>query len=447
MTQQTDPYGATTTDDAVAGRVLNAAGGDWDDVAEEAAALGEERIVVNMGPQHPSTHGVLRLILEIDGETVTEARAGIGYLHTGIEKNMEFRTWVQGVTFCTRMDYLAPMFQETVYCLAIERLLGVTDRIPERASVIRVLMMELTRISSHLVAMATGGMEMGATTVMTVGFRERERILKVIELITGLRMNNAYIRPGGVAQDLPRGAVDEIQSMIPEVQRGLGELEKLLNENPILKGRTVDVGYLDLTGCIALGITGPVLRSTGLPHDLRRAQPYCGYETYDFDVITRDSCDAYGRLRIRIDECYESLRIIAQTVERLQRLEGPVMIEDKKIAWPAQLAIGSDGMGNSLDHIRHIMGTSMEALIHHFKLVTEGFRVPAGQVYQAVESPKGELGVHLVSDGGTKPYRAHFRDASFNNLQATAAMCEGGQIADVIVAVASIDPVMGGVDR
>jgi NADH-quinone oxidoreductase subunit D len=435
------------TDTQSVGKVLTAAGGDWDDVAEEAASLGEERIVVNMGPQHPSTHGVLRLILEIDGETVTEARAGIGYLHTGIEKNMEFRTWTQGVTFCTRMDYLSPLFQETAYCLGIERLLGVTDQIPERASIIRVLMMELTRVSSHLVATATGGMEMGATTVMTVGFRERESILAIIENITGLRMNNAYIRPGGVAQDVPPGAIDRIREMIPSVRRGLGELEALLLENPILKGRTVGIGHLDLTGCIALGITGPVLRSTGLPHDLRKSAPYCGYETYDFEVMTRDTCDAYGRLQIRLDECYESLSIIEQCAQRLQATPGPVMIADKKIAWPAQLAIGGDGMGNSLDHIRHIMSGSMEALIHHFKLVTEGFRVPPGQVYQAIESPKGELGVHLVSDGGTKPYRAHFRDPSFNNLQATSAMCEGGQLADVIVAVASIDPVMGGVDR
>jgi NADH-quinone oxidoreductase subunit D len=266
-------------------------------------------------------------------------------------------------------------------------------------------------------------------------------------MVTGLRMNNAFIRPGGVAQDLPPGAIDKVRDTIPLVRKGLGELELLLNENPILKGRTVDVGYLDLSGCMALGITGPMLRSTGLPHDLRKLDPYCGYETYDFEVKTRTSMDAYGRLRIRIDEMYESLKIIEQCTDRLQDNEGPVMVEDKKIAWPAQLALGSDGLGNSLDHIREIMGTSMESLIHHFKLVTEGFRVPAGQTYQAVESPKGELGCHLVSDGGTRPYRAHFRDPSFNNLQAVAAMCEGGQIADVIVAVASIDPVMGGVDR
>ncbi|MFZ5869213.1 MAG: NADH-quinone oxidoreductase subunit D [Actinomycetota bacterium] len=423
-------------------------GGDWDAFAAEASALSEERIVVNMGPQHPSTHGVLRLILEIEGETVTEARCGIGYLHTGIEKNMEYRTWTQGVTFCTRMDYLTPMHQEAVYCLAIERLLGIEDDVPERAQVIRVMMQELTRISSHLVAVATGGMELGATTVMTEGFGAREHVLKVIELITGLRMNNAYIRPGGLAQDIPPGALDSVRAAIPEIARGIRSLEKLTLENPIVKARMVDVGYLDLTGCMALGVTGPILRATGYPYDLRKAQPYLGYETYDFDVVTWDTCDAYGRFRIRMAEMFESLRIVEQCADRLQRMApGPVMVADKKVAWPAQLAIGGDGMGNSLDHIRHIMGTSMEALIHHFKLVTEGFRVPAGQVYQAVESAKGELGVHLVSDGGTRPYRAHFRDPSFNNLQALAAMCEGGQLADVIVAVASIDPVMGGVDR
>ena len=443
MTDTTD-----TLNEPAEGRVFTASGGDWGDIAEEAASLNEERIVVNMGPQHPSTHGVLRLILELDGETVTEARCGIGYLHTGIEKNMEFRTWTQGVTFCTRMDYLTPLFQEAGYCLGIEQLLGITDDVPERATVIRVLLMELNRIGSHLVALATGGMEIGALTVMTVGFREREVVLHLLELITGLRMNHAFIRPGGLAQDLPPGAIDRIREDLPLLYRGVSDIEKLSNENPLVKARLVDVGYLDLTGCMALGITGPVLRSTGLPHDLRKSQPYCGYENYDFDVITWDTCDAYGRLRIRINEMYESLKIIEQTLDRLEEIgPGPVMIGDKKIAWPAQLAVGGDGMGNSLDHIKEIMGTSMEALIHHFKLVTEGFRVPAGQVYTTVESARGELGVHLVSDGGTRPYRAHFRDPSFVNLQAVAAMSEGGQIADVIVAVASIDPVLGGVDR
>ena len=438
-----DPYG----DGDSGAKVFTATGGDWTDIAEEAASLGEERIVVNMGPQHPSTHGVLRLILEIDGETVTEARCGIGYLHTGIEKNMEFRTWTQGVTFCTRMDYLTPLFQETAYCLGVEKLLGITDDIPERATTIRVMMMELNRVSSHLVALATGGMEIGALTVMTVGFRERERVLKLLELVTGLRMNHAYVRPGGLSQDIPPGAVDTIRLALPDIRRGISDIEKLANENPVIKARLVDVGYLDLTGCMSLGITGPVLRSTGLPHDLRRLQPYCGYEDYDFDVVTWDTCDAYGRMRIRVGEMKESLKIVEQCLDRLAGNAGPVMVGDRKIAWPAQLAIGSDGMGNSLEHIKEIMGSSMEALIHHFKLVTEGFRVPPGQVYSAVESARGELACHLVSDGGTRPYRAHFRDPSFVNLQAVAAMCEGGQIADVIVAVASIDPVMGGVDR
>ncbi|EKA61999.1 MULTISPECIES: NADH-quinone oxidoreductase subunit D [Janibacter] len=434
-------------DDLAEGHVVNVSGGDWDQEMGELGMNPEERIVLNMGPQHPSTHGVLRLILELDGETVTEARAGIGYLHTGIEKNMEFRTWTQGVTFCTRMDYLTPMFQEAAYCLAIEKVLGITADIPERASAIRVLMMELTRISSHLICLGTGGMEMGATTIMTISFRERERILSVIENITGLRMNNAYIRPGGVAQDLPHGAIDKIREMVPQVRKGIGELEKLLLENPILKGRTKDVGVLSLTGCTALGITGPVLRSTGLPHDLRKLTPYCGYEKYDFDVITRTGADAYDRLCIRLDEMRESLKIVEQVTDELQRHPGETMVADKRIAWPARLAVGGDGQGNSLDHIREIMGTSMESLIHHFKLVTEGFRVPPGQAYVGIESPKGELGCHVVADGGTRPYRAHFRDPSFNNLQAVAAMCEGGNLADVIVAVASIDPVMGGVDR
>ncbi|MEO7069957.1 MAG: NADH-quinone oxidoreductase subunit D [Nostocoides sp.] len=432
---------------AVGAAVFNPQGGDWESLVDEATALNEERIVVNMGPQHPSTHGVLRLILELDGETVTEARAGIGYLHTGIEKNMEFRTWVQGVTFCTRMDYLTPMFNETAYCLAVEKLLGITEQIPERASVIRVLMMELNRVGSHLVCMGTAGMEMGATTVMTIGFRERERILSIFEMVSGLRMNHAYVRPGGVAQDIPHGTIDAIREMVPLVRKGIHELELLLVENPILKGRMQKVGYLDLTGCVALGMTGPVLRSAGLPHDLRKSEPYCGYETYDFDVITRDSADAYGRLLVRFGEMYESLKIAEQCVDRLQANPGPVMVADKKIAWPAQLSVGGDGQGNSPDHIREIMATSMESLIHHFKLVTEGFRVPPGQAYAAIESPKGELGCHAVSDGGTRPFRAHFREPSFNNLQATAVMCEGGQVADVIVAVASIDPVMGGVDR
>ncbi|CAN5495969.1 NADH dehydrogenase (quinone) subunit D [soil metagenome] len=428
--------------------MLTVGGQDWDQIVAAAAGVAAgERIVVNMGPQHPSTHGVLRLILEIEGETVTEARCGIGYLHTGIEKNLEYRNWTQGVTFVTRMDYLSPFFNETVYCLGVEKLLGITDDIPERVSVIRVLLMELNRISSHLVALGTGGMELGAITAMLFAFRERELILGVFETITGLRMNHAYIRPGGLATDLPDEAIPQIRTLLEILPGRLRDMADLLNENYIWKARTKGVGYLNLAGCMALGITGPILRSTGLPHDLRKSQPYCGYETYEFDVMTDPNCDSYGRYLIRVNEMNESLRIVEQCLDRLERLRGPVMIADKKLAWPADLALGPDGLGNSEEYVATIMGASMEGLIHHFKLVTDGVRVPAGQVYVAVESPRGELGVHMVSDGGTRPYRVHFRDPSFTNLQAVAAMCEGAMIADVIAAVASIDPVMGGVDR
>jgi NADH-quinone oxidoreductase subunit D len=442
------------TDAGAEGRVYNVGGQDWDEVvaaADEAGDRpGDERLIVNMGPQHPSTHGVLRLVLTLDAETVTELRPVIGYLHTGIEKNMEFRTWTQGVTFCTRMDYLSPLFNETAFCLATERLLGITDRIPERASVLRVLMMELNRISSHLMAIATFGLELGATTVLLNGLREREKVLDLFELITGLRMNHAYIRPGGVSQDLPPGAIEKIREFLGLMPGLLGDMRKLLDANPVYLARTKGIAFLDLAGCMTLGVTGPVLRSTGLPWDLRKSQPYCGYETYEFDVPVQTTCDAYGRYLVRMDEMDQSLRIIGQCTDRLA---GPgtdddrVMIADAKIGWPAQLALGPDGLGNSPEHIKHIMGQSMEALIHHFKLVTEGFRVPAGQAYAAIESPRGELGCHAVSDGGTRPYRVHFRDPSFTNLQALPAMCEGGMIADVIAAVASTDPVMGGVDR
>jgi NADH-quinone oxidoreductase subunit D len=288
-------------------------------------------------------------------------------------------------------------------------------------------------------------MELGAMTVMFFGFRERDLILSVFEAITGLRMNSAYIRPGGIATDLPDDGEQRVAELLKILPGRLHELEELMTENYIFKARTQDVGYLDLTGCMALGMTGPVLRSTGLPHDLRKTQPYCGYETYDFDVITDTAADCYGRYLIRVGEMKESLKIVEQCLQRLE--PGPVMISDKKLAWPADLKLGPDGLGNSPEHIAKIMGTSMEGLIHHFKLVTEGIRVPAGQVYTAVESPRGELGVHMVSDGGTRPYRVHYRDPSFTNLQAVAAMCEGGMVADVIAAVASIDPVMGGVDR
>jgi len=437
--------GASDADD---GRTFTVTGQDWDSVTDGLMGADEERVIVNMGPQHPSTHGVLRLILELEGETVRDTRAGIGYLHTGIEKNMEFRSWTQGVTFVTRADYLAPLFNEAAYVGAVEKLLNISEQVPQRALDIRIMMMELNRIASHLVAIATGGMEIGALTVMTIGFRDREKILDVFEHITGLRMNMAYIRPGGVSTDIPADGLDKVRECISWLEEYLPEYAALCNENPIFKGRLQKVGYLDLSACLALGATGPVIRATGYPLDLRKSQPYWGYDTYDFEVCTQDSKDAYGRFLIRLAEMWESLKIVRQAVDRLEASAGePIMVGDRKIAWPAQLSVSSDGQGNSLAHIKHIMGESMEALIHHFKLVTEGFRVPAGQVYFAIESPRGELGCHAVSDGGTRPYRVHLRDPSFINLQCAAAMCEGAMISDVIVAVASIDPVMGGVDR
>lgn len=426
---------------------FTAHGGDWDEITSQVEELANERIVVNMGPVHPSTHGVLRLILDIEGETVREVRVGTGYLHTGIEKNMEFRTFTQGVTFATRMDYVAPIFQEVAYCLAVEKLLGIEGDIPERASLVRVLMMELNRVASHLVALGTSSNELGATTMMTIAFRAREEILRIFERVTGLRMNHAYIRPGGLAQDLPEGTTDYIRSLLPNIRRDLGEMRDIVLANPIYKLRHVDVGTIDLSAALALGLTGPCLRAAGLPYDVRKTQPYCGYETFDFDVPVYHKSDGYNRARIRFDECYESFKIIDQCLARLDATPGPVMVADKKIAWPAQLSLGADGQGNSLEHIREIMGTSMEALIHHFKLVTEGFRVPAGQVFTQVEHAKGLMGVHLVSDGGTRPYRVHFREPSFSNLQSMAMMAEGGQLADIVVTLASIDPVLGGVDR
>jgi len=440
MTQTTDPYADAR--DTTEGRVYTVTGGDWDSIHAEDP-LASERIVVNMGPQHPSTHGVLRLVLELEGETITEARSVIGYLHTGIEKNTEYRTWTQGTTFVTRMDYLSPFFNETGYCLAVEKLLGV--EVPERATTLRVLLMELNRISSHLVWLATTGMELGSTTMMIYGFREREHVLDLFEDITGLRMNHAFVRPGGLAQDLPPEAPAKIREFIPYMREKIDDYEKLLTGQPVWKARTKNVGFLDVTGCLALGVTGPVLRSAGLPWDLRKTMPYCGYENYEFDVVTETTGDVFGRYLVRVNEMRQSLRIVEQALDRLA--PGPVMVGDKKIAWPAQLALGKDGMGNSLEHVRQIMGQSMEALIHHFKLVTEGFRVPPGQVYTAVESPRGELGFHVVSDGGTRPYRVHVRDPSFVNLQAFPAMVEGAPIADAIASGASLDPVMGGVDR
>jgi NADH-quinone oxidoreductase subunit D len=396
-----------------------------------------------MGPQHPSTHGVLRLLLELDGETVIRCTPIIGYLHTGIEKNTEYRTWMQGVTYVTRADYLSPFFNELGYCLAVERLLGIEA--PPRAQVIRVLMNELNRISSHLVWLATGGMELGAVSVMLYGFRERELLLDIFEEATGLRMNHAYIRIGGVIMDLPDEGVAHIERFLEEMPARIDDYERLLDQNPIWLERNVGVGTLSAEDALSLGVTGPILRAAGVAVDVRKDEPYCGYDTYDFEVPIGTGADAYTRYRLRLEEMRESMKIVRQCLDRLE--PGPVMVEDPKVAWPAKLSVGPDGIGNDPAYIRHIMEESMEALIHHFKMVTEGVEVPAGEVYQAVESPRGELGFYVVSDGGHRPYRVKIRDPSFVNLQAVPAMVEGSLVADTIATIASLDPVMGGVDR
>jgi NADH-quinone oxidoreductase subunit D len=407
--------------------------------------LRQETMIINMGPQHPSTHGVLRLLLELDGETVIRCKPIVGYLHTGIEKNCEYRTWMQGITYVTRADYLSPFFNELGYCLGVERLLGIEA--PERARLIRVLVCELNRIASHLVWLATGALELGAVSVMLYGFRERELILEIFEAITGLRMNHAYIRIGGVLMDLPEDGPSRIRELLRVLPRRIDEYETLLDDNPIWRERNEGVGALTGEQALALGVTGPLLRASGIDADLRKDMPYSGYETFEFDVPVRTEGDAYARYLVRLAEMRESLRIVEQAMDRLDETPGPVMVDDPKVGWPPRLSVGPDGIGNDPEYLRHIMEESMEALIHHFKAVTQGVQVPAGEVYSAVESPRGELGFFLVSDGGNRPYRVKIRDPSFVNLQALPAAIEGSLIADSIAANASFDPVMGGVDR
>ena len=419
------------------------AAGEYRDPA--TGEIRQETMVINMGPQHPSTHGVLRLLLELDGETVIRCKPIIGYLHTGIEKNCEYRTWTQAITYVTRADYLSPFFNELAYCLGVERLLGIEA--PERARLIRVLVCELNRVASHLVWLATGGLELGAVSMALYGFREREIILDVFEAVTGLRMNHAYIRIGGVLMDLPDEGPRKIRDLLRILPRRIDEYETLLDDNPIWRERNEGIGVLSADQLRSFGVTGPVLRASGVAADLRKDLPYGGYETFDFDVPVRTEGDAYARYVVRIEEMRQSLRIVEQAMDRLEDTPGPVMIDDPKVGWPPRLSVGPDGIGNDPEYLRHIMEESMEALIHHFKMVTQGVQVPAGEVYSAVESPRGELGYFLVSDGGNRPYRVKIRDPSFANLQALPAAIEGYLIADLIAANASFDPVMGGVDR
>jgi NADH-quinone oxidoreductase subunit D len=408
-----------------------------------AERLREDLLVVNMGPQHPSTHGVLRLLLTLDGEEVVDLRPIVGYLHTGIEKNAEYRNWQQAVTFVTRADYLSPFFNELAFCLSAERLLGIEA--PPRARAVRVLVCELNRIASHLVWLATTGLELGAISIMVYGFRERERLLDIFEMISGLRMNHAYLRIGGLAMDLPDDAEDTIRGYLKELPKRFDEYEHILTGNPIWQERNRGVGVLTAEECKRIGVTGPLLRAAGVAHDLRKVEPYSGYDQYEFDVPTRTEADCYARYEIRMAEMRESVKIAEQVLDSIPG--GPVMIEDPKLRWPAHLEVGPDGIGNSEEYVRHIMEESMEALINHFKIVTQGIRVPAGEVYTPVESPRGELGYYVVSDGGIRPYRVRVRDPSFCNIPALPQMVRGRLVADVIASVASIDPVMGGIDR
>jgi NADH-quinone oxidoreductase subunit D len=387
----------------------------------------DETMIINMGPQHPSTHGVLRVMLELDGETVLRSKAVIGYLHTGMEKNQEELMYIQGSTNVTRMDYLSPIFNETVFSMAVEALLEI--EVPERATWIRMLMMELNRVASHLLFMATNGMDVGAISMMLYGWREREIILSFFEKVTGLRMNHNYVRPGGVAADLPDGWRDDVLAICDAIPPRLDQYDDLLTGQPIFRERTEQVGMLTQEQALALGATGPILRATGVPWDLRKDMPYMFYDQLEFDVVVGTFGDAFDRYAVRLNEMRESLRMIRQIVELLPA--GDYRSQDKKVTPPPRARIDE----------------SMEALIHHFKLFTEGFKVPAGEVYVAIEQPRGELGGYLVSDGSAKPYRFHMRDPSFYNLQTLPVMLRGAFVADAVAVISSIDPIMGGVDR
>jgi NADH-quinone oxidoreductase subunit D len=387
----------------------------------------DETMIINMGPQHPSTHGVLRLMLELDGETVLRTKPVIGYLHTGMEKTAEELTYVQGSTNVTRMDYLAPLHNELVLSLAVEALLGV--EMPPRSDWIRMLMVELNRVSSHLMWMATNGMDLGSTSMMIYGFREREMVLAFFEKTTGLRMNHNFIRPGGTAADLPDGWEDDVTVICDTVMARTDEYDELLTGQPLFRQRSEGIGRLSAEEALALSLTGPVLRSTGVPWDLRRAMPYLRYDEVDFDVIVGTYGDNFDRYSIRLNEIRESVKIIRQIVEKMPA--GDYRVQDKKVTPPPRGRIDE----------------SMEALIHHFKVFTEGFRVPEGEVYVAVESPRGELGCYLVADGSPKAYRMHIRGPSFVNLQGLPLMMRGGLLADAVAVCSTIDPVMGEVDR
>jgi NADH-quinone oxidoreductase subunit D len=403
-------------------RELVVTGGPWPEVEGEG-----DTMIINMGPQHPSTHGVLRLMLELDAETIVRAKPVVGYLHTGMEKTGEELTYVQGATNVTRMDYASPLSNELVFSMAVEQLLDV--EVPPRATWIRMYLNELNRIASHLLWQATNGLDMGALSMIIYGWREREETLRLLEKITGLRMNNNYIRPGGVAAELPDGWQDDTLELCNLVEKGTAEYDELLTGNPIWQERLVGVGVITTEQALALSATGPILRSTGFPWDLRTSQPYLAYDEVDFDVIYTQNGDCYDRYRLRLQEILESVEIVRQCVEKMP--PGDYRVQDRKVTPPPRARIDE----------------SMEALIHHFKLFTEGFKVPPGETYAAVESPRGEVGCYLVADGTGKPCRLHIRGPSFYNLQAMSPMMEERLIADAVAVISSIDPIMGEVDR
>ena len=403
-----------------------------------AAALGdndfdvdndEQTMIINMGPQHPSTHGVLRLMLELKGEQVFRTKPIVGYLHTGMEKQAEQLSYMQGGTNVTRMDYASPLSNELVFSMATEKLLGIDGDIPDRATWIRMLMVELNRMSSHMLFLATNGMDLGAVGMMIYGWREREEILRFFEKVTGLRMNHNYIRPGGVAADLPDGWRDDILRLLETLPERLEEFDILMTGQPIWRQRTQGVGVITAQEAVALSATGPILRSTGVAWDLRRSMPYLKYDELDFDVVVGSFGDTFDRYAIRLNEIRESMKIVRQILDKMPL--GDFRIQDRKVTPPPRGRIDE----------------SMEALIHHFKIFTEGFRVPQGEVYVAIESPRGELGCYMVSDGGPKPYRMHFRGPSFVNIQCLPHMMRGGFIADAVAVISSVDPIMGEVDR
>ena len=403
----------------------------------EAALLAEvqteapedQTMIINMGPQHPSTHGVLRLMLELQGETVLRCKPIIGYLHTGMEKTGEALTYMQGGTNVTRMDYLSPLNNELVFSMAVEKLLGIDGDIPERAVWMRMLLSELNRMSSHLLFLATNGMDLGAVSMMLYGWREREDVLRFFQKVTGLRMNHNFIRPGGVAADLPAGWRDDVLAILEGLPSRLEEYDILMTGQPIWRERLQGVGVITAQEAIALGATGPILRSTGVAWDLRRDLPYLHYDQLEFDVIVGQYGDAYDRYSIRFNEIRESMRIVYQILDCMP--SGDFRIQNKKVTPPPRARIDE----------------SMEALIHHFKIFTEGFKVPEGEVYVAIESPRGEIGCYIVSDGSSNPYRMHVRAPSFVNIQTMPHMMRGGLVADAVAVISSVDPVLGEVDR